>query len=30
MTIKEQITGKPRVLVLGATGRIGSRVVAEL
>ena len=30
MTIKEQIAGKPRVLVLGATGRIGSRVVAEL
>jgi NAD(P)H dehydrogenase (quinone) len=30
MSIKEQTAIKPRVLLLGATGRIGSKVIAEL
>jgi uncharacterized protein YbjT (DUF2867 family) len=30
MSIKEQIAIRPRVLILGATGRIGSKVIAEL
>jgi NAD(P)H dehydrogenase (quinone) len=30
MAIEEQIASKPRVLILGSTGRIGSKVIAEL
>jgi NAD(P)H dehydrogenase (quinone) len=30
MSTKEQTAGRPRVLILGSTGRIGSRVIAEL
>jgi NAD(P)H dehydrogenase (quinone) len=30
MPTKEQTISKPRVLILGATGRIGSKVIAEL
>jgi NAD(P)H dehydrogenase (quinone) len=30
MSINEQIASRPRVLILGATGRIGSKVIAEL
>ena len=30
MELDEQITSKPRVLILGSTGRIGSRVIAKL
>ena len=30
MSTNEQTAGRPRVLILGSTGRIGSRVIAEL
>jgi NAD(P)H dehydrogenase (quinone) len=30
MPIKKQTASTPRVLILGATGRIGSKVIAEL
>ena len=30
MSINEQTAGRPRVLILGATGRVGSKVIAEL
>jgi NAD(P)H dehydrogenase (quinone) len=30
MSIKEQIASRPRVLILGSTGRIGSNGIAEL
>ena len=30
MSIKEQTASRPRVLILGATGRIGSKVITEL
>ncbi len=30
MSIKEQTASRPRVLILGATGRIGSKVIVEL
>jgi uncharacterized protein YbjT (DUF2867 family) len=30
MSIQEQTASRPRVLILGATGRIGSKVIAEL
>ena len=30
MSSKEQTASRPRVLILGATGRIGSKVIAEL